>query len=207
MLQRLVGKVDAELLEAVVLVVLKAKDVQHPDGQDLKHGHISHQHQWLGLEISQHENGEHKTSVSTRVHHIVTFRRLMKVWLETAAKNGRKYVSEDYCVLVWTNKHTQGQETLSEQLMCVFVPWPNPPGLCCRAARDWCGRRSSRTELRTETSPSSPSPSPPAQRHECHVWVHVKNMWVMFLHVKPTKPSTESSVNNSSVYFQSWPKV
>lgn len=45
MLQRLVGEVDAELLEAVVLVVLEAEDVQHPDGQDLKHGHISHQHQ------------------------------------------------------------------------------------------------------------------------------------------------------------------
>lgn len=37
MLQRLVGEVDAELLEAVVLVVLEAEDVQHPDGQDLKH--------------------------------------------------------------------------------------------------------------------------------------------------------------------------
>lgn len=77
MLQRLVGEVDAELLEAVVLVVLEAEDVQHPDGQDLKHGHISHQHQGLRLEASQHENGGHETSVSTdvgsrraRVHHI-----------------------------------------------------------------------------------------------------------------------------------------
>lgn len=78
----------------------------------------------------------------------------MKVWLETAAKNGRKYVSEDYYLLLY----------LCEQ---INTPWPNPPGLCCRAARDWCGRRSSRTERRTETSPSSPSPSPPAQRDEC----------------------------------------
>ncbi len=43
MLQRLVGEVDAELLEAVVLVVLEAEDVQHADGQDLKHTHLSHQ--------------------------------------------------------------------------------------------------------------------------------------------------------------------
>lgn len=35
-LQPLVGEVDAELLEAVVLVVLEAEDVQHPDGEDLR---------------------------------------------------------------------------------------------------------------------------------------------------------------------------
>lgn len=34
-LETLVGKVDAELLETVVLVVLKAEDVKHSDGQDL----------------------------------------------------------------------------------------------------------------------------------------------------------------------------
>jgi len=46
MLQRLVGEVDAELLEAVALVVLEAEDVQHADGQDLKHTHThTHTHQ------------------------------------------------------------------------------------------------------------------------------------------------------------------
>lgn len=35
-LQALVGEVDAELLEAVVLVVLEPEDVEHPDGQDLR---------------------------------------------------------------------------------------------------------------------------------------------------------------------------
>lgn len=34
-LEPLVGEVDAELLKAVVFVVLKAKDVQHSDGKDL----------------------------------------------------------------------------------------------------------------------------------------------------------------------------
>lgn len=37
-LQAFVGEVDAELLEAVVLVVLEAKDVQDPDGQNLTGG-------------------------------------------------------------------------------------------------------------------------------------------------------------------------
>lgn len=35
-LQSLIGKVDAELLKAVVLIVLKAKDIQYPNGQNLK---------------------------------------------------------------------------------------------------------------------------------------------------------------------------
>lgn len=35
-LKSLVGKVDAELFEAVVLVVFKAKDIENPNGQDLK---------------------------------------------------------------------------------------------------------------------------------------------------------------------------
>lgn len=35
-LQTFVGKVDAELFEAVVLVILKTKNVQNSDGQDLK---------------------------------------------------------------------------------------------------------------------------------------------------------------------------
>ena len=35
-LESLVGEVDAELFKAVVLVVLKAKDVQHTDGQYLE---------------------------------------------------------------------------------------------------------------------------------------------------------------------------
>lgn len=35
-LQTLVGEVDAELLEAVVLVILEAEDVQDPDGQNLE---------------------------------------------------------------------------------------------------------------------------------------------------------------------------
>lgn len=35
-LQPLVGKVDAELLEAVVLVILEAEDVQHSNGQELR---------------------------------------------------------------------------------------------------------------------------------------------------------------------------
>lgn len=35
-LKSLVGEVDAELLKAVVLVVFKAKDIENPDGQDLK---------------------------------------------------------------------------------------------------------------------------------------------------------------------------
>lgn len=35
MLETLVGKVDAELLETVVLVVLEAEDVEHSNGQDL----------------------------------------------------------------------------------------------------------------------------------------------------------------------------
>lgn len=35
-LQSLVGEVDAELLEAVVFVVFEAKDIEDPDGQDLK---------------------------------------------------------------------------------------------------------------------------------------------------------------------------
>lgn len=35
-LQPLVGKVDAELLKAVVLVILEAEDVQHSDGQELR---------------------------------------------------------------------------------------------------------------------------------------------------------------------------
>lgn len=34
-LQFLVGIVDAELLKAVVLIVLKAKDIQHPNRQNL----------------------------------------------------------------------------------------------------------------------------------------------------------------------------
>lgn len=34
-LQFFVGVVDAELLEAVVLIVLEAKDIQHPDRQNL----------------------------------------------------------------------------------------------------------------------------------------------------------------------------
>lgn len=35
-LKSLVGEVDAELFEAVVLVVFEAKDIENPDGQDLK---------------------------------------------------------------------------------------------------------------------------------------------------------------------------
>lgn len=35
-LKSLVGEVDAELLEAVVLVVFEAEDVENPNGQDLK---------------------------------------------------------------------------------------------------------------------------------------------------------------------------
>jgi len=38
-LESLVGKVDAELLKAVVLVVLEAEDVQHSDGQYLAGKH------------------------------------------------------------------------------------------------------------------------------------------------------------------------
>lgn len=38
-LQTLVGKVDAELFEAVVLVILKTKDVEDTDGQDLVNKH------------------------------------------------------------------------------------------------------------------------------------------------------------------------
>lgn len=34
-LEAFVGEVDAELLEAVILVILEAKDVQDPDGQNL----------------------------------------------------------------------------------------------------------------------------------------------------------------------------
>lgn len=37
MLKTLVGKVDAELLEAVVLVILETEDVKNADGQDLKY--------------------------------------------------------------------------------------------------------------------------------------------------------------------------
>lgn len=37
MLKTLVGKVDAELLEAVVLVVLETEDVENTNGQDLKY--------------------------------------------------------------------------------------------------------------------------------------------------------------------------
>lgn len=37
-LQTFVGKVDAELFEAVVLVILKTENVQNSDGQDLKQG-------------------------------------------------------------------------------------------------------------------------------------------------------------------------
>lgn len=37
-LQAFVGKVDAELFEAVVLVILKTENVQNSDGQDLKQG-------------------------------------------------------------------------------------------------------------------------------------------------------------------------
>lgn len=36
MLKPLVGEVDAELFKAVVLVVFKAKDVEHADGEDLR---------------------------------------------------------------------------------------------------------------------------------------------------------------------------
>lgn len=36
MLETFIGKVDAELFKAVVLEVLKTKNVQHSDGQDLK---------------------------------------------------------------------------------------------------------------------------------------------------------------------------
>lgn len=36
MLETLVGKVDAELLEAVVLIVFKTKNVKDSNGQDLK---------------------------------------------------------------------------------------------------------------------------------------------------------------------------
>ena len=43
-LETLVGKVDAELFEAVVLVVLEAKDVQHSNGQDLIRTHSSDSH-------------------------------------------------------------------------------------------------------------------------------------------------------------------
>lgn len=35
-LKSLVGEVDAELLKAVILVVFKAKDIENPNGQDLK---------------------------------------------------------------------------------------------------------------------------------------------------------------------------
>lgn len=38
-LQTLVGKVDAKLFEAVVLVILKTKDVEDSDGQDLANKH------------------------------------------------------------------------------------------------------------------------------------------------------------------------
>ncbi len=38
-LQTLVGKVDAELFEAVVLVILKTENVQHSNGQDLTNKH------------------------------------------------------------------------------------------------------------------------------------------------------------------------
>lgn len=34
-LEALVGEVDAELLETVVLIILKAKDIQDSDGQNL----------------------------------------------------------------------------------------------------------------------------------------------------------------------------
>lgn len=34
-LETFVGEVDAELLETVVLIVLKTKNIQHSDGQDL----------------------------------------------------------------------------------------------------------------------------------------------------------------------------
>lgn len=35
-LETFVGEVDAELFEAVVLVILKTENVEHSDGQDLK---------------------------------------------------------------------------------------------------------------------------------------------------------------------------
>lgn len=35
-LETLVGKVDAELFEAVVLIILKPKNVKHSNGQDLR---------------------------------------------------------------------------------------------------------------------------------------------------------------------------
>ena len=43
-LETLIGKVDAELFEAVVLIVLEAKDVQHSNGQDLIMTHSSDSH-------------------------------------------------------------------------------------------------------------------------------------------------------------------
>ena len=36
MLETFVGKVDAELFEAVVLIVLETKNVKHSNGQDLR---------------------------------------------------------------------------------------------------------------------------------------------------------------------------
>ena len=41
-LETLVGEVDAELLKAVVLVILETKDVEHPDGQDLTETNTTH---------------------------------------------------------------------------------------------------------------------------------------------------------------------
>lgn len=38
-LQTFIGKVDAELFEAVVLVILKSENVEHADGQDLTNKH------------------------------------------------------------------------------------------------------------------------------------------------------------------------
>lgn len=51
MLQSLIGEVDAELLEAVVLVVFEAEDVEDADGQDLRRNGVG-QNVQLFSEIS-----------------------------------------------------------------------------------------------------------------------------------------------------------
>lgn len=67
-LQTFVGKVDAELFEAVVLVILKTENVQNSDGQDLKQGNRGITKE---LHIMRHDlDGEDQQHIPTAIPHL-----------------------------------------------------------------------------------------------------------------------------------------
>lgn len=68
-LQTFVGKVDAELFEAVVLVILKTKNVQNSDGQDLIRGTEASQRSYAFI-MRHYLDGEDQQHIPAATTHL-----------------------------------------------------------------------------------------------------------------------------------------